>query len=89
METDISKIAEAGTSYAQKARELGISMFLGPMIELYVAGRVPETDKGYYFGDTTESIQKIGLSFAQGIGRKGSPCFQSLRANRWQEKGNR
>ncbi len=67
METDISKIAEAGTSYAQKARELGISMFLGPMIELYVAGRVPETDKGYYFGDTTESIQKIGLSFAQGI----------------------
>ncbi|HOV31943.1 MAG TPA: glycoside hydrolase family 3 N-terminal domain-containing protein [Candidatus Hydrogenedens sp.] len=65
--TDISKIVDAGTSYAKKARELGISMFLGPMIELYVPGRVPETEKSRYFGDTTESIQKIGLSFAQGI----------------------
>lgn len=67
METDIAKIVEAGTAYAQKAREFGISMFLGPMIELYVAGRVPEIDKSQYFGETTESIQKIGLSFTQGI----------------------
>jgi len=65
--TDTSKIIEAGTLYAQRARDLGISMFLGPMIELYVAGRVPETEKPNYIGDTTELIQWVGISFIQGI----------------------
>lgn len=65
--TDINKIIEAGTLYAQKIREWGISMLIGPMIELYVTGRIPETEKANYIGDTTEVIQWIGLSFAKGI----------------------
>lgn len=65
--TDTQKIVEAGNLYAQKIREWGISMLFGPMIEIYVAGRVPETEKGNYIGDTTEAIQWVGLSFCQGI----------------------
>ncbi len=65
--TDTSNITEAGALYAQKIREWGISILMGPMIELYVTGRVSETEKANYIGDKTEVIQWIGLSFAKGI----------------------
>ena len=65
--TDTQKIVGAGNLYAQKIREWGISMLFGPMIEIYVAGRAPETERGNYIGDTTEAIQWVGLSFSQGI----------------------
>ncbi len=65
--TETAKITEAGTLYAKNIREWGISMFFGPMIELYVPGRVPETEKANYIGETTEAIQWIGLSFGQGL----------------------
>lgn len=65
--TDTNKITEAGNLYAQKIREWGVSMLMGPMIELYVPGRIPESEKGNYIGETTEIIQWVGLSFGQGV----------------------
>ncbi|MGC8737996.1 MAG: LysM peptidoglycan-binding domain-containing protein [Candidatus Hydrogenedens sp.] len=77
--TDIIKITDAGNLYAQKIREWGISMLFGPMIEIYVTGRVPEIEKGNYIGDTTEAIQWIGLSFSQGIWQgKVAPVIKSF-----------
>ncbi len=64
---DPEDVKRTARSYADAARNRGISVLLAPMLDPFVAGLSPETIKPRSFGEKPRMVTTLGLAFIDGV----------------------